>query len=56
MMGGLMMEFMYLTNTVSFLSIGFEKADFEAGCICSFWFELKLSEKKQIYNHKNLFL
>ena len=29
-------EFLYLTNTVSFLSIGFEKADFEAGCICSF--------------------
>jgi len=29
-------KFMYLTNTVSFLSIGFEKADFEAGCICSF--------------------
>ena len=29
-------ELMYLTNTVSFLSLGFEKADFEAGCICSF--------------------
>ena len=55
-MDGLMMDFMYLTNTVSFLSLGFEKADFEAGCICSFSFELKLSEKKQIYNHKNLFL
>ena len=55
-MGGQMMEFLYLTNTVSFLSIGFEKADFEAGCIRSFQFELKLSEKKQIYNHKNLFL
>ena len=46
MMGWRMMEFMYLINTVSFLSIGFEKPDFEAGCICSFWFELKLSEKK----------
>ena len=51
-----MMEFLYLTNTFSFLSIGFEKADFEAGCIRSFEFEFKLSEKKQIYNHKNLFL
>ena len=29
-------EFLYLTNTVSFLSISFETADFEAGCICSF--------------------